>query len=115
MKVVFFKVENLLNTPDSDAKAPSGQKGIATPCLKAFKRIAQGTRLVLTGSWTKHWDFEDAKCTPDGAYLNRKLDREGLHILAKADDISDWLDKHKSVTEYCVLDNLENVNWQVAK
>ena len=45
MKVIFFKVEGLLNNPESDARAPSGQIGVATPCLKAFKS-AQKTELI---------------------------------------------------------------------
>lgn len=112
MKVIFFKVEGLLNNPESDARAPSGQIGVATPCLKVFKRITPGSQIVLIGQWTKDWDFDDAKCTKDGAYLNRKLDREGLHIMTKTDDIQSWLSRHTNVTEYCVLSSLDSITWE---
>lgn len=121
MKVIFFKVEGLLNFPDSDAVAPSGAKGVAESCVKDLKKIVQssGARLVLIGEWKTSWNFDDAKCTPDGAYLNKKLDRRGLHILDKTKDdlpdidgVSDWLQRHPNVTEYCILDRMEEVNWK---
>ena len=68
--------------------------------------------------WKKHWDFYDTKCTPDGVYLNKKLDRRGLHILDKVrddlpegEDISAWLNRHPNVTSYCVLEDLDDVKW----
>lgn len=115
MKVIFFKVENLLNNQDSDAKAPSGAKGVAGYLAKALKKVvsASGARLVLTGDWIAQWDLDDAKCTKDGAYLNRKMEREGMHILSKTGDINAWLQRHPNVTEYCVPDRFENIQWQV--
>jgi len=85
MKVIFFEVDNVLNFPESDAIAPSGKMGIAEPSLKAFKKIVNenGARIVLTGKWKKDWDFDDSKCTPDGMYLNKKLDRKAYISLIK--------------------------------
>ena len=120
MKVMFFTVDGVLNFPDSDAVAPSGAKGVAEANVKSLKKIAQesGAKLVLFGAWKKQWDFDDVKCTPDGIYLNKKLGRKGLHILDKTrddlpmgDDITDWLNRHPNVTEYCILENLEYIEW----
>ena len=120
MKVIFFCVDDVLNFPESDAVAPSGKKGIAESSVKAFKKlvIESGARIVLTGSWRKDWDFDDAKCTEDGKYLNKKLERRGLHILDKIkDDMSDeegckdWITRHPNVTDSCVLKDINNVKW----
>ena len=120
MKVIFFNVDNVLNFPESDAEAPSGRKGIAEARVKQLKKIVtdSGARLVLIGNWRKEWDFNDDKCTPDGIYLNKKLDRKGLHILDKIkDDLSDeegcadWIQRHPNVTDSCVLNDIDNIKW----
>ena len=117
MNVIFFKVEGVLNFEGSDAKAPDGEMGIAEARVKELRGIAdrQGARIVLTGDWRKDWDFDDSKCTKNGIYLNKKLERKGLHILDKTketeNDIDDWLKRHKNVEKYCVLDNIEEVKW----
>lgn len=120
MKVIFFKVDNVLNFEESDAVAPSGKKGIAESKLKEFKKIVvdSGARIVLIGAWKHDWNFDDLKCTPDGMYLNKKLDRKGLHILDKikddmADDegINDWIRRHPNVTDSCTLTDINNIKW----
>ena len=120
MRVIFFNVDNVLNFPESDALAPSGKKGIADSRVKEFKKIVSdtGSRIVLIGSWKSDWNFDDAKCTPDGMYLNKKLDRRGLHILDKTRDdmtdeegYNDWVKRHPNVTEFCVLKDINNINW----
>ena len=120
MKVIFFNVDNVLNFPESDAEAPSGRKGIAESRVKELKKLVldSGARLVLTGSWKKDWDFNDEKCTKDGIYLNKKLDRKGLHILDKTNDemtdeegCADWIKRHPNVTDSCVLNDINNIKW----
>lgn len=120
MKVIFFDVDNVLNFEGSDALAPSGRKGIAEARVKEFRKIVNesGARIVLIGAWRKDWDFNDEKCTPDGVYLNKKLDRKGLHILDKTrDDMTDeegyedWIRRHPNVTESCVLKDINNIKW----
>lgn len=121
MKVIFFTVENILNNLESDAVAPSGRIGIAEASVKQFKKIVQesGARIVLIGTWRKDWNFDDSKCTADGMYLNKKLDRRGLHILDKIRDdmtddngINDWIQRHPNVTESCVLTDINDIKWQ---
>ena len=120
MKVIFFSVDNVLNFPESDAVAPSGRKGIAESKVKEFKKLVSesGARIVLIGSWRKDWNFDDSKCTKDGTYLNKKLDRKGLHILDKIDDemtdeegVADWIRRHPNVTDSCVLTDMNNIKW----
>jgi len=120
MKVIFFQVDNVLNFEESDAIAPSGKKGIAESRLKEFKKLINdsSSRIVLIGDWKKDWNFDDAKCTPDGMYLNKKLDRKGLHILDKVRDdvtdeegVSDWIKRHPNVTDSCVLTDINDIKW----
>ena len=120
MNVVFFIVDNVLNFDKSEAKAPSGRVGIAESRVKALKKRTDKDRskLVLIGDWKKDWSFDDSKCTPDGIYLNKKLDRRGLHILDKTkdmetiqDEVEDWLKRHPNVEAYEIITNgdvLEN-------
>ena len=119
MNVIFFKVENVLNFEGSDAKAPDGRMGISEARVKELKKISEGSRLVLTGEWRKEWDFDDAKCTPCGVYLNKKLDRRGLHILDKTreteNDVDEWICRHDNVEKYCVLTDIEHIDWVVRK
>ena len=70
MKVIFFKVENVLNFPESDALAPSGRKGVAESKAKELKKLVSesGARIVLIGEWKSDWNFDDSKCTKDGVY-----------------------------------------------
>lgn len=121
MKVIFFKVENVLNFSESDALAPSGRKGVAESKAKELKKLVSesGARIVLIGEWKSDWNFDDSKCTKDGVYLNKKLERRGLHILDKTRDdlsdeegVSDWIRRHPNVTESCVLDSFDNVLWK---
>ena len=121
MKVIFFTVDNVLNFPESDAKAPSGKLGIADALVKELKKIvtSTGARLVLIGSWKTDWDFDDEKCSKDGIYLNKKFDRRGLHILDKVRDdmtddegMNDWIRRHPNVTESCVLKDINNIEWK---
>ena len=89
MTVLFFRVEEVLNFAGSEAKAPSGRLGVADSLVKELKKTLDeepiGTQLVLYGDWAKDWDFDDSKCTEDGKYLNKKLERRGLHIADKVE------------------------------
>ena len=109
MTVLFFKVEDVLNTPESEAKAPSGRVGIVDRLVKElyakWKEQPVGTQLVLYGEWAKDWDFDEKKCTPDGTYLNKKLERRGMHIMDKAegqDPIMQYIQK-KHIDHHVVL------------
>lgn len=120
MKVIFFDVDGVLNFEGSDAKAPSGRMGISEARVKELKKIVSdsGARIVLIGSWRKEWDFDDSKCTQDGVYLNKKLDRKGLHILDKIKDdmtneegCADWIRRHPNVTDSCILTDINDIKW----
>lgn len=110
MTILFFRVEEVLNDEDTEAIAPNGEKGIASEKVKELQKRLQelgpGAQLVLYGDWAKDWNFDDEKCTPNGKYLNKKLDRRGLHIMDKAADSEDpimkYLNSHH-VDQYHIL------------
>ena len=106
MTVLFFKVENTLNFEGTEAVAPSGRLGIASERVKDLKnkliKLGPGAQLVLYGDWAKDWNFDDDKCTEDGKYLNKKLDRKGLHIMKSANTVEEYLSSHH-VDNYEIL------------
>ena len=109
MTVLFFRVEDVLNFPDTEARSPSGRLGIVDRLVKDLKTELEkepvGTQLVLYGEWADDWNFNEEKCTADGKYLNKKLERRGLHIMEKAtgeDPVMEYITK-KHVDKYRVL------------
>ena len=106
MNVLFFKVEDVLNFKDTEARAPDGRLGIVDRMVKDLRKeldnMPPGTQLVLYGDWIKDWDFDDSKCTENGKYLNRKLERRGLHVMEKTDCVMDYIQK-KHVGEMKIL------------
>lgn len=109
MTVLFFRVEDVLNFPGSEAQSPSGRLGIVDRLVKDLKNKLDeqpvGTQLVIYGDWANDWDFDESKCTADGKYLIKKLERRGLHIMDKAigsEPILEYI-KRKHVDKYEVL------------
>jgi len=109
MNVVFFQVDGILNFDGSDAKAPDGSMGISEARVKQFRKLLDGmnAKPVLYGSWKKEWEFRDELCTAKGTYLNKKLNRRGIHILDKTKDgesdnaeINEWLSRHPNIEDY---------------
>lgn len=110
MTVLFFKVEDVLNFAETEARSPSGRLGIVDRLVKDLKRelekLPVGTQLVLYGDWADDWDFNEEKCTPDGKYLIKKLERRGLHIMDKAtgeEPVMDYIQKKQHIDKYKVL------------
>lgn len=110
MTILFFRVEEVLNDENTEAIAPNGERGISNERVKKLKinldEMGPGAQLVLYGEWAKDWNFDDEKCTPNGKYLIKKLDRRGLHIMdkieAQQDPIMEYLKTHH-VDHYTVL------------
>ena len=109
MTVLFFRVEDVLNFPESEARSPTGRLGVVDKLVKDLKSKLDeqpvGTQLVLYGEWAKDWDFNESKCTADGKYLIKKLERRGLHIMDKTegeDPIVEYI-KRKHVDHHTIL------------
>jgi len=109
MTILFFRVEDVLNFPETEARSPTGRIGIVDRLVKELKKKLDetpvGTQLVLYGNWTSDWNFNEEKCTEDGKYLVKKLERRGLHIMDKAtgdDPITNYISR-KHVEKHWVL------------
>ena len=109
MTVLFFRVEDVLNFPETEARSPSGRLGVVDRLVKDLKTKLEeepiGTQLVLYGDWAKDWNFDEEKCTEDGKYLIKKLERRGLHIMDKAEGqepVTDYINR-KHLEKYRVL------------
>lgn len=101
----------------TEARAPSGVIGIASPPLKHLRRIVKETNafIVLSSTWRREWSRDEEKCSEDVKYLIRRLKREGIHIMDKTPgngleclrggEIRAWLNAHKGVDAWVVLDD----------
>lgn len=121
MKVIFLDVDGVLNFEGSDAKAPGGVMGIASRPVKVLSQIvkATGAKIVLASTWGEDWNMNEDECTSLGVYLDKKLRREGLHIMDKIEDspfrgkaIRAWLDKRPNVTDWIVIDDTEFADYK---
>ena len=109
MTVLFFRVEDVLNFAETEARSPSGKLGVVDRLVKDLKTKLEeqpvGTQLVLYGEWADDWNFDEEKCTADGKYLIKKLERRGLHIMDKAvgeDPVMEYINR-KHVEKHVVL------------
>ena len=114
MKVIFLDIDGVLNCQSS--KSCCGFfKGIDNDKVKRLRHIVEvtGATIVLCSSWKKGWsptdkDEQDRSAT----YMDNKLKREGLKILAKTDDkgsnrgegIVNWISL-LNVEQWIVLDD----------
>ena len=116
MKVIFLDVDGVLNFVGTDATSPSGWVGISSPSVKILRNIVKETNayIVLSSTWRRDWSKNEEDCTEDGKYLNRRLNRYGLHIIDKTIEneealrgaaIKEWLDRHPHVESWIVLDD----------
>lgn len=120
MKVLFLDIDGVLNFFGTDAKSPTGCDGIVDKLVKRLRTIIDNTNafVVLTSDWKDDWDgqAETDDLPPDGQYLVKKLRRNGVHINSKTGEqfplgyrgaaIVDWLNRHKGVESWCVLDDI---------
>lgn len=116
MKVIFLDVDGVLNFDYSEARTPNGYIGVVDSKVSKLKNIIDktGAYIILSSDWKQGWSKEDEECGIDAKYLNRKLNRKGLHIIDKTPDfraenrgteISEWLKNH-TVESYCVIDDI---------
>jgi len=112
MNVLFFKVEDRLNFPETEARAPDGSIGVVDSLVGQLrddlKQSAPGTQLVLYGSWTSDWNFDEEKCTPRGKYLIKKLDRKGLHLMDHTESLPS---EKEQIEQYVLVHHIDS--WQI--
>lgn len=116
MKVIFLDIDGVLNFDGTEARAPCGCCGIADKKVSLLHKIieATGAKVVLTSSWKDEWEKDFDASSPTGQYLERKMNRHGIHVLDKTTDVTpyrrgegihNWLLKNTHVTDWVVLDD----------
>lgn len=114
MKVVFFNVDGVLNTPSTKIKV-AGCPFVDDEKLYLLKTIVKRTdaKLVLSSIWRTGWrkDAPSKSRQLTSAFI-RKLDKFGLSIYditgncdtSRGKEIETWLKKHPEVSRYIILD-----------
>lgn len=114
MKIIFLDIDGVLNDTLTTAREPHGCIGIDDDKVKRLRKIVKktGACIILTSTWRIGWEHEEDQCSDLAKYMNRKLRREGLHIIGKTDHMADrgqeireWLNKHKNIEGWIVLDD----------
>lgn len=109
--VVFLDVDGVLNTTTTVQRTPDGYKGIDNARVNILSNVIQkygGGDIVLSSDWKEMSPNDE-----DYVYLDSKLQKYGLTISGQTKDdlfkrgagIKDYLDKHKEIEEYVILDD----------
>ena len=118
MKVLFLDVDGVLNNDETTDKTPSGFTGVDMILVQRLQHLIEATsaKIVLSSTWKEEWNKDKHLCHPDGQYLSEKLKDCGLIIEDKISDgplshrgfqIKEYLDKHKYITSYAIVDDFE--------
>ena len=115
MKIIFLDIDGVLNEAYSESRAPNGCIGIDDEKVSRLRPIvdATGAKIVLVSSWKMEWSRDPELCGHDAKYMNKKLAKQGLHILDKTEDnvfdrgagIISWLKKRSDQPSWIVLDD----------
>lgn len=130
-RVIFLDIDGVLNSSFWNAghqKEISAGMLIDLEKIRLLGKLVRNTKaeIILHSGW-KFWFDPDLKpLCKEAAYLQRQMQREGLMIagttpdhsteeiriskkfsLVKAGEILAWLDEHKEVDQWIVLDDLD--------
>ncbi|MBQ2988460.1 MAG: hypothetical protein IJD59_05085 [Clostridia bacterium] len=117
LKILFLDIDGVLNSARYDALRLPDQGNIDETRLPLLQRIIGETqaKIVLSSSWRKQWDKNDALCGENGAAINRLFRAHGLSVYDKipdfpsndrAEEIRAWLKQNASVTRFVILDDI---------
>lgn len=111
MNVIFLDIDGVLNGYETAEQSPEGFTGIDDEKVALLAEIAQlfHAEIVLSSDWRLSFNKDR-----DTKYLLEKLNKYGLKITdftpnissqLRGAEISVWLDQHKEVEQYVVLDD----------
>lgn len=139
MKVIFLDIDGVLNSNfwnDSHQKEISDGTLVDAEKVKLLAALIRATDagIVLHSGWKYWFDNEIKPLRKEAERLQAMLMEEGIHIsgitpdhsteeirrtkrfsLIKAGEILAWLDAHKEVKEWVVIDDLDLHNGEVTK
>lgn len=113
MKVIFLDVDGVLNNWATKELTPDKYIGIDDQLVEMLSKIVKLTdaKLVLTSDWKDDWNLQK----PDGIYLDNKLEKYGLKIIARTfesygsrrgEGIRTYLKENK-VDKYVIIDDTD--------
>lgn len=114
MRVIFLDIDGVLNSVLYDRERSPAEGNIDRSRLPLLKRLVEetGAQVVLSSSWRKHWDRDDALRDGIGSELDRTFRDAGIPLFDKtpaadsrAEEIALWLREHPQVTRYVILDD----------
>lgn len=116
-KILFLDIDGVLNSLAYDRTRTEKQGNIDESRLPLLGQLVECTQaqIVLTSSWRKHWEKDDALCDARGREINETFAGYGLAIFDKtpihesndrAGEIRAWLSAHPKVTEFAIIDDI---------
>lgn len=113
MNILFLDIDGVLNdsyTWQNKIRTPNGYTGIDDKYVELLSKVVKkyGFNLVLSSDWR----YDADEC--DYAYMVDKLRNFGLEIMSqtprisahlRAREIKEWLNVHKDVEKYIILDD----------
>ena len=118
MKVIFLDYDGVLNNiPYKQRVGDAYFTAFLMPeKVKLVKKIVDATsaKIVLTTTWRANWRETGEQDHRDGILTNKFFAEEGLEVFSKtpnitpyrrSDEITLWLQDHKDVLEYVILDD----------
>ena len=118
IKVLFLDIDGVLNSVKYDRERRETDGNVDVSRLPILRRIVEetGARIVLSTTWRRHWDRDEAKCDGIGRQLADLFAEYGLDIYDKtpwhpdgdrAEEIMRWLDTgDRYVTAFAILDDI---------
>ena len=113
MKIIFLDVDGVLNNYETTELTPDKYIGIDDKLVELLSKIVKLTdaKIVLMSDWKDDWNLQK----PDGVYLDKKLEKYGLEIIARTyesypsrrgEGVRAYLKENK-VEEYVLIDDTE--------
>lgn len=103
MKLIFLDVDGVLNSTETDVRAPSGVIGVEDDKLLRLKQIVDqtGAKVVLTSTWkTDYYPGQPLEDMPsDGQYLLKKLQEHKIPLIGKTEDPA-WHRRGRGILDF---------------
>ncbi len=120
--IIFLDVDGVLNSDNTINRSPCGFIGVEDQYIHRLRSIVKQTEaeVILVSDWKDSWSDDPKTCNKDGAYLNRRLNENGIFIHGKTDDssrgkdeksgrglgIKKYLEANPDIEKYAILDDV---------
>ncbi|MBE6760906.1 MAG: hypothetical protein E7551_01300 [Ruminococcaceae bacterium] len=120
MKIIFLDIDGVLNSLKYDMSRSPDDSNIDITRLPLLKKLVDSTKakIVLTSSWRKFWEKDEAVISQTGKEINEIFASAGLEIFDKTpikstrkDEILAWLSSNNKVKSFCIIDDMA-LGWE---